>query len=213
MDIMSVSNRHILKPEFIGGRIPLDATQPVENQTYFGPMDSNAITQADWNRFRSQSKPLIDKLGEFDNTLVGQAERSVTGLAERSRDQIAQVNGRRLSKLSPAQQRLVTQSINSGAASTAASTVSNAAIQQRDINDNARVQAMGFANALGNQGIGLMSSAEAMKAQREAQNRANKRGFMSSALGLVGTIGGAMIGGPLGASIGGAFGSGIGGSI
>lgn len=175
-------------------------------------MDFSAITQADWNRFRSQSKPLIDKLGEFDNTLVEQAERSVTGLAERSRDQIAQVNGRRLSKLSPAQQRLVTQSINSGAASTAASTVSNAAIQQRDINDIARVQAMGFANALGNQGVSLMSSAEAMKAQREAQNKANKKGFMSSALGLVGTVGGAWFG-PVGASIGGAIGSGIGGSI
>lgn len=212
MDIMSVSNRRILKPISSGFRIRLDATQPVENQTYSGPMDSNAITQADWNRFRSQSKPLIDKLGEFDNTLVDQAEQSVTGLAERSRDQIAQVNGRRLSKLSPAQQRLVTQSINSGAASTAASTVSNAAIQQRDLNDTARVQGMGFANALGNQGVSLMSNAEAMKAQREAQNKANRKGFMSSSLGLVGTIAGS-IGGPLGASIGGAIGSGIGGSI
>lgn len=183
----------------------------VPSQVQNTPMDSNAITQADWNRFRSQSKPLIDRLGEFDNTLVEQAEQSVTGLAERSRDQIAQVNGRRLSTLSPAQQRLVTQSINSGAASTAASTISNAAIQQRDINNIARVQAMGFANALGNQGVSLMSSAEAMKAQREAQNKANKKGFMSSALGLVGTVGGAMVGGPVGASIGGAIGSGIGG--
>lgn len=209
--IESSMNRNLLRPEFIGGRIPLDATQPVENQTYSGPMDSNAIAQADWNRFRSQSLPLVERLGEYDDSLVTQAEQSVAGLAERSRDQIAQVNGRRLSKLSPAQQRLVTQSINSGAASTAASTVSNAAIQQRDINDTARVQAMGFANALGNQGVSLMSNAEAMKAQREAQNKANKKGFMSSALGLVGTVAGGMIGGPVGASIGGAIGSGLGG--
>ncbi|MFN3898884.1 MAG: hypothetical protein ACK4ML_00775 [Alishewanella aestuarii] len=175
--------------------------------------DSNAITQADWNRFRTETLPMIDRLTTTDRSIVEGAERSIANLAERSNEQIAKVNGRRLSQLSPAQQRLITQTVNADSAGTAAATLTGAEIQQRDVNDAARNNAMGFANALGNQGIGLLSNAEAMKTQREAQNRANKKGFMSSALGLVGTIGGAMIGGPVGASIGGAIGSSIGGSI
>lgn len=175
--------------------------------------DSNAITQADWNRFRTETLPMIDRLTTADRSIVEGAERLTANLAERSNEQIAKVNGRRLSRLSPAQQRLITQTINADSAGTAAATLTGAEIQQRDVNDAARNNAMGFANALGSQGVALLSNAEAMKAQRDAQNKANKKGFMSSALGLVGTIGGAMIGGPVGASIGGAIGSGIGGSI
>lgn len=178
-----------------------------------GLVSSDTIIQRDWNRFRSQTQPLIDKLAMNDNSLVERAEADTANLAERSREQIAQVNGRRIGTLSPAQQRMVQQAISSGSASSAASTVTGAAIQQRDMNDNARNAAMGYANTLGNQGMAMVTNAEALKTQRDAQNKANSKGFMSSALGLVGTIGGGMMGGPLGASIGGAIGSGIGGSM
>jgi ElaB/YqjD/DUF883 family membrane-anchored ribosome-binding protein len=174
---------------------------------------SVAITQADWARFRSNSLPMIDQLANGDNQLVEQAERQVDNLAERSHQQIEQVNGRRLSRLSPAQQRLISQSISASSAGTAASTITDAGIQQRELNNMSRSKALGFANAIGNQGIGLLSSAEAMKAQRDAHNKANRKGFMSSALGMIGTVAGGFFGGPLGASIGGAIGTGIGGKI
>ena len=216
MSALSAVSRRMINRENVEAMGPIDATSPetaIAAANAASPMDSNRIAQADWNRFRSQNVPLIERLSANDTSIVDQAEKSVGNIAQRSNEQIAQVNGRRLSRLTPAQLRLVQQNVNASSAGTAASTVSNAAIQQRDINDSSRVQAYGFANALGNQGVSLMSNAEAMKANRDAQNKANSKGFMSSALGLVGTVGGFMVGGPVGASIGGAIGTGIGGSI
>lgn len=171
------------------------------------------IMQKDWVKFRDNFLPMIDKLTKFDNGLVERAEKDTANLAEQSRQQIAQVNGRRLSKLSPAQQRMLSQNINAGAAGTASAVISDAALRQRDILDAGRMTAYGFANDIANQGIGLMSQAEGLKANREAQNKANKKSFMSSALGMVGTVTGGIMGGPLGASIGGALGSAVGGGI
>lgn len=46
--------------------------------------------------------------------------------------------------------------------------------------------------------------------QADAQNKANKMGFINSLMGLGGTIGGAMIGGPAGAAVGGQAGRALG---
>jgi hypothetical protein len=46
-----------------------------------------------------------------------------------------------------------------------------------------------------------------MNYQADAQNKANKMGFINSIIGLGGTIGGAMIGGPAGAAAGGQLGN------
>jgi hypothetical protein len=170
-----------------------------------------SITQGEWNRFRERATPMIEKLSRNSTGIVDSADKEGASLLSRTQRQIAQVNGRRIGTMTAAQQRHLQNQLAGGAAATSASNSTNARLMQRDINDANVVDAYNYANTIGNQGLSVLTGGTNMKLQREAQNKANSKSFMSSALGMVGTVAGGMMGGPVGASLGGAIGSAVGG--
>jgi hypothetical protein len=170
-----------------------------------------AIAQGEWNRFKERAMPMIEKLGKPSNTIAQAADKEGAELLARTQQQIDQANGRRIGTMTAAQRRHIQNTLAGGAAATSASNSTNARLMQRDINDANTVDAYNYANTIGNQGLSVLTGGTNMKLQREAQNKANSKSFMSSALGMVGTVAGGMIGGPVGASLGGAIGSAVGG--
>lgn len=181
-------------------------------QSYGPNATPEQIAQAEWNRTAANAVPKIQQLAAGDNSINQAAEQSTANLLERTTGQIEQVNSRRLSKMSPAQQRFVQSALSREAASTEASVKTNAALAQRDSNDSRKIDAYNYANSFTNQGMGTLTGGTNMKMQREAQNKASSKGFMSSLLGVAGTVIGGIYGGPAGAAAGGAIGSAIGGS-
>lgn len=184
-------------------------------------MDSAALTQAQWQQYQQNYAPMNKRLMELadDTSIIDAARKRTTGLAERSSQQIDLVTGRRLSSMSPAQRRSIRDRLASQTSTDTAATMQTATVAQRDVRQAAMNGSLDIAGALNNQALASLSQVDAMKAQRDAQNAANKKaakgGFMSTLGTVAGSVIGAFVGGPAGAAagaqIGGSAGSMLGG--
>jgi hypothetical protein len=184
-------------------------------------MDAAGLTQSQWAQYQANYSPINTRLTELagDTSIIDAAKTNVSGLAERSQQQIAQVTGRRLSSMSPAQQRSIRDRLASTSSVDGASTLRSATLAQRDVKNEAMSGSLDIAAQLNNQSLSALSQVDSMKAQRDAQNAANKKsakgGFMSMLGTVVGGAAGFMMGGPMGAaagaSLGGSAGSMLGG--
>lgn len=176
-------------------------------------MDSAALTQAQWQQYQQNYAPMNKRLMELadDTSIVDSARRRTIGLAERSAEQVNLVTGRRLSSMSPAQRRSIRDRLASQTATDTAATMQTATVAQRDVRQAAMNGSLDIAGALNNQALSSLSQVDAMKAQRDAQNAANKKaakgGFMSTLGSIAGTAIGFAVGGPMGAAAGAQIGS------
>jgi hypothetical protein len=184
-----------------------------------GAVDSAGLTQAQWAQYQSNYSPVNARMMELadDTSIVDAAKQRIGGIAERSQAQIAQVTGRRLSSMSPAQRRAIRDRLATVSSTDSAATMHSATIAQRDLNNAAMSSSLDTAAQLNNQAISAMSQVDAMKAERDAKNAAAKKaakgGFMSTLGTIVGGAAGFMMGGPMGASLGASLGGSVGGGL
>lgn len=179
--------------------------------------DSSTLTQRQWADFRRYNSPVIDRLKEASNdtSIVDAAVKRAGNIESINRNQINRVTGRRVSSMSPAQQRAVKDRLAAGAAGDGASSIYSARLAQRDVNNAAVDSAMDIAATMDGQALSALSNSDAMKMSRDAQNAANARAARGGFLSTLGTVAGGaigfMYGGPqgaaLGASLGGSAGS------
>lgn len=184
-------------------------------------MDAATLTQAQWQQYQSNYSPINKRMMELadDTSIIDAAKSRLGGLAEQSTQQIAQVTGRRLSSMSPAQRRSIRDRLASTVSTDGASSMQTATLAQRDLNNAAMSGSLDIAAQLNNQAMSSLSQVDAMKATRDAQNAAAKKASKGGFLSTLGTLAGAgigfMVGGPMGASagasLGGAAGSMFGG--
>lgn len=196
----------------LGGGLVGNALKKAKAAATPQQMDSSKLTQAQWAEYQKYNAPSVAQLGEQSNdtSLVDAATKRANSLHDINRQQVDRVVGRRVTSMTPAQRRSIRDRLSESSATDGTSSVYNARIAQRDVNNAAVNSAVDIAAVMNNQALGALTTADQLKASRDAQNAANARAAKGGFLSTLGTLAGAgigfMAGGPAGASLGASLG-------
>ncbi len=179
---------------------------------------STALTQSQWADYRKYNQPSTDELTKLanDTSIVDSATKRADGLHEANAKQVDRVTGRRVTSMTAAQRRSIRDRLATVSSTDGASSIYNSRLMQRDVNNAAVNSAMDVAATMDSQALAALTSADSLKASRDAQNAANARAAKGGFMSTLGTLAGAGIGymvsgntmgAQLGASLGGSAGS------
>lgn len=177
-------------------------------------MNSSKLTQAQWAEYQKYNAPSVAQLEAQanDTSLVDAATKRAGSLHDINRQQVDRVVGRRVTSMTPAQRRSIRDRLAESSATDGTSSIYNARIAQRDVNNAAVNSAVDTAAIMNNQALGALTTADQLKASRDAQNAANAKAAKGGFLSTLGTLAGAGIGfiasggNPMGASLGASLG-------